>query len=80
LRAWRWARISTLIFSGLLAASGILAVVAFLRTSGSDLSGWQLMLSRAVVILLFLSPTAVGTLLLVLFTRKEVKAYFQAAG
>jgi hypothetical protein len=79
LRAWRWARISTLIFSGLLAALGIPAVVAFLRTPGrgSNLSGWQFMLSRAVVTLLFLSPTAVGIWLLVLFTRKEVKAYFQ---
>ena len=36
LRAWRWARISTLIFSGLLAALGVLAVVAFLREQGSD--------------------------------------------
>jgi hypothetical protein len=78
LRAWRWARISTLIFSGLLAALGILAAVAFLRTPGSDLSGWQLLLSMAVVTLLFLSPTAVGIWLLRLFTRKEVKAYFQA--
>jgi hypothetical protein len=79
LRAWRWARISALIFSGLLAALGILAVIAFLRTPGSDFSGWQLLLSMAVVTLLFLSPTAVGIWLLRLFTRKEVKAYFQAA-
>jgi len=79
LRAWRWARISTLIFSGLLAALGILAVVAFLRAPGSDLSGWQFLLSKAFVTLFFLSPTAVGIWLLRLFTRKEVEAYFQAA-
>ncbi len=30
LRAWRWARVSTLIFSGLLIPSGILGIVVFL--------------------------------------------------
>jgi hypothetical protein len=77
LRAWRWARISTLIFSGLLAALGILAVVALLRTPAGDVSGWQLLMLRAVAALFFLSPAALGTWWLVFFNRKQVKAYFQ---
>jgi hypothetical protein len=78
LRAWRWARISTLIFSGLLAAFGILGVVAFLRMPGGSISGGQLMIFRTASTLLFLIPIAVGLRWLVFFTRKDVKAYFQA--
>ncbi len=78
LRGWRWARISTLIFSALLAALGILAVVAFLRMPGGDVSGWTLVILRTISTLLSLIPTALGTWWLVFFNRKEVKAYFQA--
>src|SRR5215831_7599972 len=39
LRAWRWARISTLIFSGLLAAFGIVGVVALLRMTAATIPG-----------------------------------------
>ena len=79
LRAWRWARISTLIFSALLAALGVLAVVALLRMPAGDVSGWQLLMLRAVAVFFFLSPAAVGTWWLVFFNRKEVRAYFRAA-
>jgi len=78
LRAWRWARISTLIFSGLLVALGVLAVVALLRMPAGDISGWQLLMLRAVAVLFFLSPAALGIWWLVFFNRKQVKAYFQA--
>lgn len=77
LRAWRWARFSTLVFSGLLAAFGILAVVAFLRNflmHGNGVSGWELMIWT----LLFLVPVALGVRWLIFFTRKDVRAYFQA--
>ena len=77
LRAWRWARTSTLIFSGLLVALGVLAVVALLRMPAGDVSGWQLLMLRAVAVLFFLSPAALGTWWLVFFNRKQVKAYFQ---
>jgi len=78
LRAWRWARISILIFSGLLAALGILAVVALLRMPAGDVSGWTLAILRTISTLLSLLPTALGAWWLVFFSRKEVKAYFQA--
>jgi hypothetical protein len=73
LRAWRWARISTLIFSGLLAAAfSILGVMIFLHSLRDGLSAGDL------TILLFLIPIAIGVWWLVFFTRKDVKAYFQA--
>ena len=78
LRAWRWARISTLIFSALLAAFGVLAVFAFLRATVSSLSDWKLMIARTAFAPLFLVPIAAGLWWLVFFTRKEVKAYFKA--
>ncbi len=79
LRAWRWARISTLIFSGLLAAFGVLAAVSSLRMPGGvDDTHSELMILRTVFTLLSLIPTAVGLAWLIFFTRKDVKAYFQA--
>jgi hypothetical protein len=78
LRAWRWARISALIFSGLLVALGVLAVVALLRMPAGDVSGWQLLMLRAFAVLFFLSPAAVGTWWLLFFNRQDVKAYFSS--
>src|SRR6266853_1160845 len=43
LRAWRWARISALIFSGLLSVVGVLGIVAFLVMPAGDVSGGRLM-------------------------------------
>jgi hypothetical protein len=53
LRAWRWARVSALIFSGLLAALGILGIVIFLLMPGGDVSGRTLILLRTASTLLF---------------------------
>jgi len=78
LRAWRWARISTLIFSALLSALGVLAVVALMRMPAGDVSGWTLATLRTISVLTALIPTALGIWWLVFFNRKEVKAYFQA--
>jgi len=77
LRAWRWARVSALIFSGLLAALGILGVVIFLLMPGGGVSGGTLILLRTASTLLFLIPIAVGLRWLFFFRRNEVKAYFQ---
>jgi len=77
LRAWRWAPVSTLIFSGLLAALGILGIVGFLLMPGGDVSGWTLILLRTASTMLFLIPIAVGLRWLFFFSRKEVRAYFQ---
>ncbi len=79
LRAWRWARISTLIFSVLLAALGVLETVASLRMPGDvDTPRWELMMFKTVLTILDLIPIAAGIAWLVFFTRKDVKAYFQA--
>ena len=78
LRAWRWARISALIFSGLLVAFGILAIAGLLRLH-DGLSDWGSIIVRAVLGLLSLIPIGVGTRFLIFFTRTEVKTYFQAS-
>lgn len=83
-RVWRWARISTLIFSGLLTAFGILGVVAFLSmlpgTPTGNLSPSILLAARIVPAFSFMVPTAIGCLCLFFFSRKEVKTYFGQAG
>jgi hypothetical protein len=80
LRAWRWSRISTLIFSGLLAAFGVLEAVASLRMPGDvDTTRGELMIFKTALTLLDLIPIAAGIAWLVFFTRKDVKAYFQAS-
>jgi len=79
LRAWRWARISTLIFSAPLAAFGVLETVASLRMPGDvDTPRWELIMFKTGLTLLDLIPIAAGIAWLVFFTRKDVKAYFQA--
>jgi hypothetical protein len=78
LRAWRWARISALIFSGLLSLFGVLGIVAFLLMPGGDVSRWTLMILRTTSTLLFLIPITIGLRWLFFFRRNEVKAYFQA--
>jgi hypothetical protein len=76
LRAWRWARISTLIFSGIVAAVGILGMVAFLSMPAGNVSGGMRLAVRILPTLFLMGPTAIGSGCLVLFSRKEVKAYF----
>ncbi len=78
LRAWRWVRISALIFSGLLVAFGILVIAGLLRLHGGGISDWGSIIARAVLGLLSLIPIGVGTRFLIFFTRTEVKTYFQA--
>ena len=79
LRVWRWARISTLIFSGLLAAFGVLETVASLRMPGDvDTPRGEVIVFKIFLILLDFIPIAAGIAWLVFFTRKDVKAYFQA--
>jgi len=80
LRAWRWARISTLIFSGLLAAFGIVGMVALLRMPAGNISGDMVLVSMVLPALLFLIPIVIGYRWLVLFSRTEVKAYFGRTG
>ena len=76
MRAWRWARISTLIFSGLLAAFGIVGLVALLRMPAGNISGGMVLASIILPTLLFVIPIVIGYRWLVFFSRTEVKAYF----
>jgi hypothetical protein len=74
----RWARISTLIFSGLLAVFGILGMVAFLRMPAGNISGGMVLAGRILPTLLFVIPIVIGYRWLVFFSRTEVKAYLGA--
>lgn len=77
LRAWRWARISILVFSGLLAAAGALLAVPPLFMPIGD-AGWREALFPKVIGVLFgLIPAAIGARWLVYFTRNNVKAHFE---
>lgn len=76
LRAWRWARISALIFSGLLTAFGILGVVTFLRMPAGYISDGIEVAARILPTLFFVIPIVIGYRWLVFFRRTEVKVYF----
>jgi len=79
LRAWRWARISMLVFSSLIAVCGALAVVSFLFMPNGGASGWTLFLIKAGTISYCLIPVAVGVRWFIYFTRNDVKAHFQTS-
>ncbi len=79
LRAWRWARISMLVFSSLLAVSGALGVVGFLFMPNGNVSGWTLFLITAGATLFCLIPVAIGVWWSIYFTRNNVKAHFQTS-
>jgi len=77
LRAQRWARISMLVFSSLLAAYGAVGVVVFLFMPNGDMSGWPLLLLKTGVSIYWLFHVAIGVWWLTYFNRNNVKAYFR---
>ena len=77
LRAWRWARISMLVFSSLIAAYGAIGVVAFLFMPNGDMSGWPLFLLKTGASIYWLFHVAIGVWWFRYFTRNNVKDYFQ---
>jgi hypothetical protein len=79
LRAWRWARISMLVFSSLLAAYGAMGVVAFLFMPNGDMSGWPLFLLKTGVSVYWLFHVAIGVWWFSYFTRNNVKDYFRTS-
>jgi len=79
LRAWRWARISMLAFSCLLATLGTLCVATFVFMPNGDVSSWSLVLLKWFSFLFALIPTGLGALCVIYFTRSNVKAYFEAS-
>jgi hypothetical protein len=78
LRAWRWARISMLVFSSFLAVCGALMVVAYLFMPNGSMSGWPLFLLKVGTLVVSLIPVAIGVRWFIYFTRSNVKAHFQS--
>lgn len=78
-RAWRWARISMLVFSSLLSAVGILGLVAYLFMPNGDVSGLSLLLLKTFVFSQFLIPVVLGVWWLICFTKSDVKAHFRTS-
>ncbi len=79
LRAWRWARISMLVFGGLLAALCALLAVPFLLMPGGGVVWWEAIVMRAVGVLFFLMPAAIVVRWYIYFRRDNVRAYFQTS-
>ena len=75
-RAWRWARISMLVFGGLLAIIGTLLTLPMLFMPGGGIAWWAVLALRVFGVLLFLTPAVVGARWFRFFMRSNVKAYF----
>jgi hypothetical protein len=80
LRSWRWARISMLVFSALLAACGTLGVVVglFFMPNGST-SGWELILLKTFFVSLYVIPAGIGVRWFMYFRRDNVRAHFHTS-
>ena len=77
LRAWRWARISMLVFSGLLAAFGALMFMSYLLMPIGDAAWREALVLKLVGLLFGLIPAAIGVRWLIYFRRSNVKDHFQ---
>lgn len=75
-RAWRWAWISMLVFGAVLSLIGTLGTVPVLLMPGAGVGGWNLIAMRAIGVLLFLTPAAIGVRWFTFFMSGNVKAYF----
>ena len=75
-RAWRWARISMLVFGGLLAIVGTLLTLPMLFMPGGGMVWWAVLALRVFGVLLFLTPAVIGARWFGFFMRSNVKAYF----
>jgi hypothetical protein len=77
LRAWRWARISMLVFGNLLAAPCVFMAVPFLVTSGYGVEWWLVLGRRVLGLLFLLVPAVIVVRWHIYFRRDDVRAYFQ---
>jgi len=82
LRKWRWARISMLVFCGILALIGGFVFLVMLVLPSRDPNGWtrELILGKAFIIAITFVPPFVGFRWCMYFTRESVKAYFHGDG
>ena len=76
-RAWRWARISMLLFTVPLGVSGILGLGFFLLHPVVPMPLWEQIIFRTIFASLCAIPGVVGVRLSMYFMRADVKAYFR---
>jgi hypothetical protein len=76
MRAWRWARISMLVFGGLLTAICTLLMVGYLLMPGGGMAWWSVLALRVLIVLLSLVPAVIGVRWFRFFLRSNVKSYF----
>jgi hypothetical protein len=78
LRKWRWARISMLVFCGILVFIGGFMFLVMLVLPSRDPNGWtrELIFGKALIVAITFIPPFVGFRWCIYFTRKSVKAYF----
>jgi hypothetical protein len=77
--AWRWARISMLIFSAPLAVAGISCAVFILFHPVAPMPVWEHILFKLIFVSICAAPGAAGVALSVYFMRDNVKAYFRTS-
>lgn len=75
-RAWRWARISMLVFGGLLVLVGTILTLPMLFMPGGGIAWWAVLALRVFGVLLFLTPAVIGARWFRFFLRSNVKAFF----
>jgi len=78
LRKWSWARISMLLFGGILVTCGILPpLVMILPLEGGAKWTWQFILIKLLGLALLFAVLAGGVRWWKYFTRESVKSYFR---
>jgi hypothetical protein len=78
LRKWPWARISMLVFCGILVLMGGFVFLVVLVLPSRDPHGWtrELILGKAFLVAITFVAPFVGFRWCIYFTRQSVKAYF----
>lgn len=77
IRAWRWARISMLLFGVLLALLCAFPAVPFMIAPGRGIAWWDAVGLRVIGLLFLIAPARVLRSFLY-FMRDDVKTYFQS--
>ena len=75
-RAWRWSRISMLIFGGLLMLFSAIPGFAFLLTGRDGLPWWAVAVVKVIGLLFLIAPALVGRWYWY-FVGEEARAYFR---
>lgn len=78
LRAWRWSRISMLLFGALLTLVTVVPGLAILLTKQEGFPWWEVVLLKLVGLLLLIPPAMVARWFWY-FVGEEARTYFQSA-